>query len=357
MRDVLLRVGGTIAAFAFWVGLQVSGFQSTLIAVGSFGIAGLWVVAVLITWEPLRRRLIFLLLGRPTVRLSEQLKTAQDSGVGQETIILEKHGPLGLALSSSRQERDYPKMVREAGHHMRVVWNTEGSLHRNQLLNNLLPHLKTVILPHPDLDKNPSLRELALAAESRDNTDDPKRREDSIEQVRRAIEEVTDRIEEYNERAGRDDPQIGVYWRIGHMGNVFTLSDDWVFVEMFFPAVDANQRPAIQIMKAEYPAVYANLEGSFRSMLTGAKDILAVRVEEKRARLDAMRVRGGQMRVMIARVPDDDIGEATKSDIGRYIKDVKELVRREYPDRLTHWRATDSATTLPEALAAQNRVS
>jgi len=106
-------------------------------------------------------------------------------------------------------------------------------------------------------------------------------------------------------------------------------------------------------MRLDYQDAYDALSVAYDAMRDGAKDIQTVRAEQKRERLDAIRVRGGQIRTTIARVPDDGIGEATKSDISHYIKTVKDLVRQDYPDRLTHWRATDKATTLREALNAQ----
>src|SRR3972149_4645152 len=64
MREFLLRVGGPVAGFSVAAGLQVSGIESPALAIVFFCVAGLWAVIAFVTWEPVNRRLIYLIRGR-----------------------------------------------------------------------------------------------------------------------------------------------------------------------------------------------------------------------------------------------------------------------------------------------------
>jgi hypothetical protein len=64
MRGFLLRVGGPVALFSAGAGLQVSGIENPVLAALLFFVAGLWIVIVFVTWEPAKRRLIYLIWGR-----------------------------------------------------------------------------------------------------------------------------------------------------------------------------------------------------------------------------------------------------------------------------------------------------
>ena len=64
MREFLLRVGGPVAGFSVAAGLQVSGIESPVLAIVFFCVAGLWAVIACVTWEPVKRRLIYVIRGR-----------------------------------------------------------------------------------------------------------------------------------------------------------------------------------------------------------------------------------------------------------------------------------------------------
>src|SRR3954469_15060714 len=57
MGDLLRRFAGPVIAFSFWAGLQVSGIQELWIAVVLWTIGGLWAIAAVITWPPVRQHL------------------------------------------------------------------------------------------------------------------------------------------------------------------------------------------------------------------------------------------------------------------------------------------------------------
>jgi hypothetical protein len=64
MREFLLRVGGPVAGFSVAAGLQVSGIESPVLAIVLFCVAGLWAAIAFVTWEPVKRRLIYVIRGR-----------------------------------------------------------------------------------------------------------------------------------------------------------------------------------------------------------------------------------------------------------------------------------------------------
>lgn len=188
--------------------------------------------------------------------------------------------------SANRSARDYPHMVKTAGHRVRVAWNSGGGLKREHRLEELFPHIREIILPYPDLEKNPALRDLAIGAESKRSDEPPERIEAAIEEVRSAIDDVTADIEAYNAEAlSRGDPTIKTWWYKGHMGTLVTLSDDWVFVEIFVSGLRAHYRPGLQIFKTGEPDdPYPWLERAYNYMLDEAEDALTIRERQRAVR-------------------------------------------------------------------------
>lgn len=68
MRDKFIRFSGPIVVVVVEAGLQVSGIQNFYVALVLWMIACTWVVAAVVTWQPIRRRIIFAAIGRPTLR-------------------------------------------------------------------------------------------------------------------------------------------------------------------------------------------------------------------------------------------------------------------------------------------------
>jgi hypothetical protein len=224
-----------------------------------------------------------------------------------------------MEFSPSRKQRDYVQMVQGA-REVWTLWNSGGGLKRAHELPKLLPYLERVLLPYPHYGVNPALAPLALAAETTEHKES-EIRELSKADVADAILAVTRDVHDYNRL---HNGNVEVRWRIGQGGSLLTICGDWVFVEQFFPALGATDRPGYKALRSEFPELWDKLRGAYRYMWehAAAADFATL---ERFQRIDALSLRGAELRSL------EDY-EYDETDVIRWMNQIgREVDLAKYP--------------------------